>query len=117
LAFDCERGRLPGWHVLGLSYLEKFCHNVLRFVLIFWLRSVGIFRSLPSAKLVSQTSRLGKHPPCSQLKPKALIRNEVAKTTPLYFTSNAGSVPERWLARALLVRPFAAVGWLGGSLS
>jgi len=27
LAFDCERSRLAGWHVLGLSYLEKFCHN------------------------------------------------------------------------------------------
>jgi hypothetical protein len=27
LALDCERSRLAGWHVLGLSYLEKFCHN------------------------------------------------------------------------------------------
>src|ERR1700675_1895248 len=27
LAFDCERSRLAGWHVVGLSYLEKFCHN------------------------------------------------------------------------------------------
>jgi hypothetical protein len=34
LAFDCERSRLAGWHVLGLRYLEEFCHNVLRFVLI-----------------------------------------------------------------------------------
>jgi hypothetical protein len=25
LAFDCERSRLTGWHVLGLSYFEKFC--------------------------------------------------------------------------------------------
>jgi hypothetical protein len=24
-------------------------------------------------------SRLGKHPPCLQLKPKALIRNEIAQ--------------------------------------
>ena len=29
LAFDCERGRLAGYHVLGLSYLEKFCHKCL----------------------------------------------------------------------------------------
>ena len=27
LAFDCERSRLAGWHVLGLSYFEKFWHN------------------------------------------------------------------------------------------
>src|ERR1700738_3655526 len=27
LAFDCERSRLAGWHVLGLSYFEEFCHN------------------------------------------------------------------------------------------
>ena len=29
LAFDCERSRLAGCHVLGLSYLEKFCHKCL----------------------------------------------------------------------------------------
>jgi hypothetical protein len=28
---------LAGWHVLGLSYLEEFCHNVLGFILVFWL--------------------------------------------------------------------------------
>ena len=27
LLFDCERCRLAGWYVLGLSYLEKFRHN------------------------------------------------------------------------------------------
>src|SRR5262249_34836976 len=27
LALDCERSRFAGWHVLGLSYLEKFCHR------------------------------------------------------------------------------------------
>jgi hypothetical protein len=39
-----------------------------------------------------------------QFKSKALIRNEVAR--PHHFTpfQNAGSVPERWLARLLLVR-------------
>ena len=39
-------------------------------VLVFWLRSVEIFRSLPSGKLVSQTSRLGIRPAFPQLKPK-----------------------------------------------
>src|SRR6202022_3993060 len=29
LAFDCERSRLAGYHVLVLSYLEKFCHKCL----------------------------------------------------------------------------------------
>jgi hypothetical protein len=43
-------------------------------------RSAGIFRFLPSRKLVSQTSQLGEQPPCPQLK-KALIRNEVANHT------------------------------------
>ena len=36
--------------------------DVLRFVLVFWLRSLGIFQSLPSGKLVSQTSRLAIRP-------------------------------------------------------
>src|SRR5260370_41669845 len=81
-----------------------FHRDVLRFVLAFWLRPVGIFRSLPSGKLVSQTSRLG-------------IRPALPQTTPLHSTSNAGSVPERWLARVLLVRPFAALIWPGSSLS
>ncbi len=27
LAFDCERSRLAGWYILGLSYLEKFRRN------------------------------------------------------------------------------------------
>ena len=81
----------------------------------FWLRSVGIFRFLPSRKLVSQTSQLGEQPPCPQLK-KALSATK-SPTTPLDSTLDAGSVPERWLARALLVRPFAALGWLGTLLS
>jgi hypothetical protein len=29
LAFDGERSRLAGWHVLGLSYLDEFCHLLL----------------------------------------------------------------------------------------
>jgi hypothetical protein len=74
-----------------------FHRDVLRFVLAFWLRPVGIFRSLPSGKLVSQTSRLG-------------IRPALPQTTPLHSTSNAGSVPERWLARVLLVRAVRCVG-------
>jgi hypothetical protein len=43
----------------GASQLFGGFIDVLRFLLVFWLRSLGIFRSLPSGKLVSQTSRLG----------------------------------------------------------
>src|SRR5260370_1441677 len=32
------------------------------------------------------------------------------QTTPLHSASNAGSVPERWLARVLLVSPVRCVG-------
>jgi hypothetical protein len=60
--------------------------DVLRFVLPFLFRSLGIFRSLPSDKLVSQTSRLGMGP--------ALPTFEAFR--------NAG-------VRVLLVRPFAAL--------
>jgi hypothetical protein len=55
--------------------------------------------------------------PFPQLKPKALILKRSRQTTPLHSTLNAGSIPERWLARVLLVRPFAALGWPGSSLS
>ena len=55
--------------------------------------------------------------PFPQLKPKALILKRSRQTTLLHSALNAGSVPERWLARVLLVRPFAALGWLGSSLS
>jgi hypothetical protein len=112
-----------------LSVVERIVDDIIRQIVIFpkWrerpcssrrlVRSVGTFRSLPSGKLVSQTSRPGIHPAFPQLKPNALIRNEVAKTTPLHSTSNVGSVPERWLARMLLVRPFAALVWPGSSFS
>jgi hypothetical protein len=102
-----------------LSVVERIVDDIIRQIIIFpkWrerpcssrrlVRSVGTFRSLPSGKLVSQTSRPVLQPAFPQLKPKALTRNEVAKTTPLHSTSNVGSVPERWLARMLLVRPFA----------
>jgi hypothetical protein len=53
--------------------------------------------------------------PFPQLKPKALILKRSPQTTPLHSALNAGSVPEHWLARVLLVRPFAALGWLGSS--
>src|ERR1700722_3424890 len=85
-----------------------FHRDVLRFVLVFWLRSIGIFRSFPSGKLVSQTSRLGIRPALPQFKPKALIRNEVARPhlfiplqTPEAFP-NAGSRGCFWFARSLL---------------
>jgi hypothetical protein len=112
-----------------LSVVERIVDDIIRQIVIFpkWrerpcssrrlVRSLGTFRSLPSGKLVSQTSRPGIHPAFPQLKPNALIRNEVAKTTPLHSTSNVGSVPERWLARVLLVRPFAALVWPGSSFS
>ena len=51
--------------------------------------------------------------PFPQLKPKALILKRSRQTTLLHSALNAGSVPERWLARVLLVRPFAALVWLG----
>jgi hypothetical protein len=54
-----------------------------------------------------QTSQLGKHPPCPQLKPNALIRNEVARPhhfmplqTPEAFR-DAGSRVCSWSARSL----------------
>jgi hypothetical protein len=43
------------------------------------------------------------------MKPKALILKRSRQTTPLHSALNAGSVPERWLARVLLVRPFAVL--------
>ena len=59
--------------------------DVLRFVLLFWFRSLGIFRSLPSDNLVSQTSRLGMGP--------ALPTFEAFR--------NAGSCGCFWFARSL----------------
>ena len=55
--------------------------------------------------------------PFPQLKPKALILKRSRQTTLLHSALNAGSVPERWLARVLLVRPFAALVWPGSSRS
>ena len=94
-----------------------FHRDVLRFVLVFWLRSNGIFRSLPSGKLVSQTSRLGIRPALPTVEAQGAHPQRSRQTTPLHSTSNAGSVPKRWLARVLLVRPFAALVWPGSSLS
>jgi hypothetical protein len=78
--------------------------DVLRFVLLFWFRSLGIFRSLPSDKLVSQTSRLGIRPALRQTTPLHSIQ------TPEGFR-NAGSRGCFWFA------PFAALVWPGSSLS
>ena len=89
----------------------------LLMVLVFWLRSVENFRSLPSGKLVSQTSRLGIRPALPTVEAQGAHPQRSRQTTPLHSTSNAGSVPERWLARVLLVCPFAALVWLGSSLS
>ena len=59
--------------------------DVLRFVLLFWFRSLGIFRSLPSDKLVSQTSRL-----------------EMGPASPTFEAfRNAGSCGCFWFARSL----------------
>jgi hypothetical protein len=76
-------------------------------VLVFWLRSVEIFRSLPSGKLVSQTSRLGIRPALPTVEAQAFIRNEVARPhhfiplqTPEAFR-NAGSRKCFWFARSL----------------
>src|SRR5208282_2273772 len=84
-----------------------FHRDVLRFALVFWLRSVGIFRPLPSGKLVSQTSRLGIRPALPTLQTQGA--HPATKSPAIHSTSNAGSVPKRWLARVLLVRPFAAL--------
>ena len=81
------------------------------FVSVFWLRSLGIFRSLPSGKLVSQTSRLGIRPALPTVQTQGAHPQRSRQTTQLHSASNAGSVPERWLARVLLVRPFAALVW------
>jgi hypothetical protein len=89
----------------------------LLMVLAFWLRSVEIFRSVPSGKLVSQTSRLAIGPAHPTVEAQGAHPQRSRQTTPLHSTSNAGSVPERWLARVLLVCPFAALVWLGSSLS
>ena len=82
----------------------------LRFVLVFWLRSVGISRSLPSGKLVSQTSRLGIRPALPTVQTRGAHPQRSRQTTPLHSTSNAGSVPKRWLARVLLIPPVRCVG-------
>src|SRR6202048_1885139 len=87
-----------------------FHRDVLRFVLVFWLRSVGIFRSLPSGKLVSHI-----RPALPTVQTHAAHPQRSRQTTPLHSTSNAGSVPKRWLARVLLVRLFAALVWPGSS--
>ena len=42
LAFDCERSRLAGWHVLGLSYLEEFC----LFESVYWIERTGSCQAL-----------------------------------------------------------------------
>src|SRR5580693_9505265 len=96
-----------------------FHRDLLRFVLVFWLRLNGIFRSLPSGKLVSQTSQLGIRPTLPTVQTRGDHPQRSRQTTPLHSTSNAGSVPKRWLvlARVLLVRPFAALVWPGSSLS
>src|ERR1700675_812256 len=94
-----------------------FHRDVLRFALVFWWRSLGIFRPLPSGKLVSQTSRLGIRLALPTLQTQGAHPQRSRQNTPLHSTSNAGSVPKRWLARVLLVRPFAAVVWPGSSLS
>ena len=49
--------------------------------------------------------------PFPQLKPKALILKRSRQTTLLHSALNAGSVPERWLARVLLVR--RSLCWVG----
>ena len=87
-----------------------FHRDVLRFVLVFWLRSVGIFRSLPSGKLVSQTSQLGIRPTLPTVQTRGAHPQRSRQTTPLHSTSNAGSVPKRWLARGASGSPVRCVG-------
>jgi hypothetical protein len=75
--------------------------------LVFWLRSVRIFRSLPSdnwSRKRAGSEYVRRFP---QFKPKALIRNEVARPhhfiplqTPEAFR-NAGSRGCFWFARLL----------------
>src|ERR1700738_25035 len=62
-----------------------FHRDVLRFVLVFWLRSIGIFRSLPSGKLVSQTSRLGKRPALPTVQTQGAHPQRSRPTTPHHF--------------------------------
>ena len=87
-----------------------FHRDVLSFVLVFWLMSNGIFRSLPSGKLVSQTSQLGIRPTLPTVQTRGAHPQRSRQTTPLHSTSNAGSVPKRWLARVLLIPPVRCVG-------
>ena len=87
-----------------------FHRDVLSFVLVFWLMSNGIFRSLPSGKLVSQTSQLGIRPTLPTVQTRGAHPQRSRQTTPLDSTSNAGSVPKRWLARVLLIPPVRCVG-------
>ena len=91
--------------------------DVLRFVLVFWLRSLGTLRFPPAGKLVSQTSRLGIRPVLPTVEAQGAYPQRSRQATPLHSISNAESAPERQLLRVLLVRPFAALVWLGSSLS
>src|SRR6202022_4550187 len=61
--------------------------------------------------MVSQTSRLGIRPALPTVQTQGAHPQRSRQTTQLHSASNAGSVPERWLARVLLVRPFAALVW------
>jgi hypothetical protein len=68
--------------------------DVLCFVLVFWLRSLGTLRFPPAGKLVSQTSRLGIRSALPTVEAQGAHLQRSRKTTPLHSTSNAGSVPE-----------------------
>src|SRR5260370_21448543 len=72
-----------------------FHRDVLRFVLVFWLRSVGIFRSLPSGKLVSQTSRLGIRPALPTVQTQGA---HPATKSPDHTTSFRGYAKNPWLS-------------------
>jgi hypothetical protein len=85
-----------------------FHRDVLGFVFVFWLRGVGIFRSLLSGKLVSQTSRLGM---CPTLPAVQNPRRSSATKSPDHATfipfqtpeafRNVGSRGYVWFARSL----------------
>ena len=70
-------------------------------------RSFGLF--LP-VNWPHKSSRLGIRPALPTVQTQGAHSQRNRQTTPLHSTSNAGSVPERWLARVLLVRAVRCVG-------
>ena len=110
---DCDFPKMARTPLLQPQFGFKVCSDFL-----FWLsdrgrsESFGLFLLVNWSRKRAGSKYVRRFP---QFKPKALIRNEVARPYPLHSASNAGSVPERWLARVLLVRPFAALVRPGSS--